>query len=47
MGQYHPAIFLNESFTHKPYALFDENDVQLLARLETGSKFLVSPFLLR
>ena len=47
MGQYHPAILLNEQLTHKPYALFDEFDAQLLARRETGSNFLVSLLVLR
>ena len=47
MGQYHLAIVLNEPYTHKPYALFDEFDAQLLARRETGSKFLVSLLALR
>ena len=47
MGQYHPTIVLNEPFTHKPYALFDEFDAQLLARRETGTDFLISPLVTR
>ena len=47
MGQYHPATVLNEPFTYKPYALFDEFDAQLLARRETGTSFSVSILVLR
>ena len=47
MGQYQPAIVLNEPFTHKPYALFDEFDAQLLARRETGTSFSVSHLIFR
>ena len=46
MDQYHPAINLNEPLTHKPYALFDKSDAQLLARRETGSNSLVSLLIL-